>query len=125
MGKKVQEGQSKNALKRVEKEKELYLSSWKLANIMYSQLWGERWPALKEAILEKKKMYLCETNLTKDSSIIADVELEIFDEWLRYAETEINTDKHFKYEGCFPADFEALFLLKIMAPAKHDNILGE
>ena len=53
----VNEGKSKKASKRLQKEADLVVSSWKLADQLYTSFYGDSWPGPGIYHLRKKKRF--------------------------------------------------------------------
>ena len=109
------DGKSKSALKREAKEKELYESSWKLADSMYSRIWPERWESLKKAFFVPKKF--CRFNFVAKEK---NEEMEVMGKF-RFLECEESEAKAPEVV----TDKEALFLCNILNPLQSENVLGK
>ena len=109
---------SKSSQKRILKEKELHESSWKLADSMYTDIWGDRWAALKAELI--KDQTYCKSAKTKLEP--SDDTVETFGN-IQYVpvDSDGSTDTDLSY---FTVDKEALFLYNLFAPTVGDNILG-
>merc|ERR1712048_313265 len=112
-----QSGKSKSALKKLEKEKALLESSWKLADNMYTELWSERWIELKKAILEKQKIIQV---YPKGFKLESEDALTVINN-IKYEEIEPKEAKN--DPTVFTVDKEAIFLFGLLSPASDDNIL--
>ena len=110
-------GKSKSALKRVAKEKELLLSSWKLADQMYSELWGPaRWETLKAALGRERQMCKCRFGKRMEGENLREIGRFTFEQVGAAEEVQ---------KPFFKVDQEAFFLFDILAPSKDDTVLGK
>ena len=107
-------GKSKSALKREAKEKELYESSWKLADSMYSRLWPDRWELLKKSFFLPRNY--CRFDFMKKEE---SEEMENFGKFsFLYCEESDSRAPE------VVVDKEALFLCNILNPIQGENVLG-
>ena len=107
-------GKSKSALKREAKEKELYESSWKLADSMYSRLWPDRWELLKKSFFIPRNY--CRFDFMKKEE---SEEMENFGKFsFLYCEESDSRAPE------VVVDKEALFLCNILNPIQGENVLG-
>ena len=108
-------GKSKSAQKRLQKEKDLYESSWKLADSMYTELWSDRWMELKNALLKPPTYLKCYPGTENVP--------DTFESHQSIKFMEVGSNRP-DSDSSFILDREALFLYDLLNPSEGDNILG-
>jgi len=107
----VNEGKSKKASKRLQKEADLVVSSWKLADQLYTSFYGDCWPEIKQELLKPAEYALCSVT-PKNGELL-------FRDKLSYRLSSNTGQGDFD----FYVDQEALFLFEIMELSSKDNFL--